>query len=156
VLLLRDLAYDDAFGWSLPTNITRPALLSALQQQASGGQDPQAQALQVQDRALTMQLGPGYNGTVPVRYVDSLWVCGAPAAACAGLQDSAAVRTCLHAHYAAINPDVLAAAAAAGAQGSGSHGVRVVLPAVLGAVGEWRGADAAQCGAAARQGRPTS
>lgn len=81
---------------------------------------------------LIQQLGPGYNGTFSVHYINSTWLCQQPSAECARQANSTAQKACLLQAYTRINPDVVGAAAGSG----GSCGVQVVLPAVLGSVGE--------------------
>jgi len=135
VLLLPDFAYNDRFGWTLPQNLTRPDALQLMQPAAQDNQatnsTPEQQQQQL-PKDLVQQLGPGYNGTLPVHYINSVWVCQQPSAACASQPNSTAQRVCLLQAYTQVNPDRAAAAADPG----GNYGVQVVLPAVLASVGK--------------------
>lgn len=138
-LLLLDFAYEDRFGWTLPVNITRPESLSLMDQQIAAGQAANATTAAAEDPRklpadLIRQLGPGYNGTLPVHYINSTWLCQQPSAECTRQANSTAQKACLLQGYTKVNPDVVAAAAA-GDPGR-NYGVQVVLPAVLGSVGK--------------------
>lgn len=137
VLLLPDFAYNDSFGWTLPQNLTRPDALQLMQSAAQDNQATNSTPEQQQKlpNDLVQQLGPGYNGTLPVRYINSVWVCQQPSAACASQPNSTAQRACLLQAYTQVNPDRAAAAADPG----GNYGVQVVLPAVLASVGKHAG-----------------
>lgn len=124
---MNNLAYDDRFGWSLPPNITRSAALADMQrQEAAPSTDPAKLPA-----GLIQQLGPGYNGTVPVLYVNSVWLCSQPSMECVVDPTTEAQRACLLTAYTRVNPDVVSGQSGGGA----SYGVSVVLPAVLGSVG---------------------
>ena len=90
-----------------------------------------------------------YSGTFTVHYNNSAWLpCDKPVMKCSVGNSSNA---CLAEAYVALNPDndpaAIAAAQEAAANhavaatetGGGSHGVEVVLPAVLGSIGESQG-----------------
>lgn len=135
MLLLSNFAYNDRFGWTLPPNLTRSAALAAMQQQqdaaaAASNSTPYTNATQL-PVDLVQQLGPGYNGTLPVLYVNSVWLCSQPSAQCSAQTSPVAQRACLLQAYTALNPDV----ADPSASGGRSYGVAVVLPAVLASVG---------------------
>jgi hypothetical protein len=134
-LLLQDFAYNDRFAWTLPSNLSRSDAIEAIQEELAAQQNPANGSAQNPNRLpsdLIKQLGPGYNGTLPVRYINSAWLCQQPSAACAREANLTAQKACLLQGYTRINPDVIGAAAP-----SRNYGVQVVLPAVLGAVGEW-------------------
>lgn len=135
VLLLHDFAYEDRFAWSLPPKLTRPAAkavhFAATANTTNTSADGDSKVLPA---ALVKQLGPGYNATLPVHYINSTWLCEHPSAGCVQQPNSNTQKACLLLAYTRINPDVLATAAAGGS--GGSYGVRVVLPAVLASVGE--------------------
>lgn len=134
VLLLHDFAYEDRFAWSLPPKLTRPAAKAVQAAATNTTNTPTDEDPKALPEALVKQLGPGYNATLPVHYVNSTWLCERPSSECAQQPNSTAQKACLLQAYTRINPDVLAAAAAGGS--GGSYGVHVVLPAVLGSVGE--------------------
>jgi hypothetical protein len=136
VLLLPDFAYLDRFAWTLPPNLPRSEAIDGIKQElAAADQNPGNGSSQNPNRLpkdLIKQLGPGYNGTLPVRYINSAWLCQQPSAACAKEANLSAQKACLLQAYTLINPDVVGEAAP-----SGNYGVQVILPAVLGSVGEW-------------------
>lgn len=137
-LLLSNFAYDDRFGWTLPPNLTRSEALEAMRQQqeadaaAASSSSTASNASKKLPSALVQQLGPGYNGTLPVLYVNSAWLCSEPSAQCTAQQTTEGQRACLLQAYTALNPDVVDPSG-----GGRSYGVSVVLPAVLASVGTW-------------------
>jgi len=134
VLLLSDFAYSDRFSWTLPTNTTRAAALAATAAHSQSNTTTQQGYL---PPALLQRLGPGYNGSLPVHYINSTWMCEQPSAACTGQPTNGTGSPCLLAAYAELDPDAAATGPAAGSAGSSNnHGVSVVLPAVLGSVGK--------------------
>lgn len=137
MLLLQDFAYEDRFAWSLLPNLTRPEAKAVHAARASNTTTttPTDENPKALPEALVKQLGPGFNATLPVHYVNSTWLCQRPSSECAAQPNSTAQKACLLLAYTRINPDVLAAAAAAGGSG-GNYSVQVVLPAVLASVGE--------------------
>lgn len=131
---MQDFAYNDRFAWTLTPNLPRSEAIDAIQQELAAQQNPANASAQHPNRLpsdLIKQLGPGYNGTLPVRYINSAWLCQQPSAACAREPDLTAQKACLLQGYTRINPDVVGSAAP-----SRNYGVQVVLPAVLGSVGE--------------------
>lgn len=83
-----------------------------------------------QHEVLRQRLG----GSLPVHFVNSVFICRQPSTVCTGT-------ACLLAKYAEMDPDKAAGyvpAVLSSASDSGrSYGLSVVLPAVLGSVGEW-------------------
>jgi hypothetical protein len=82
-----------------------------------------------QQEVLQQRLG----GSLPVQFVNSVFICRKPSTACTGT-------ACLLAKYAGMDPDTAAGYVPAGPASASdprrSHGLSVVLPAVLGSVGE--------------------
>lgn len=141
VVLLVDCAYNDRFAWTQPGAGTSPAAAHA---PTAGNADSvnatgQQQQQQQLPPALIERLGTGYNGSLPVRYINSTVVCQQPSAACASAPGGGGNGTnnaCLLAEYAALDPDAAAGAAAGGGDPGRNYGLSVILPAVLGSVGE--------------------
>jgi hypothetical protein len=135
-LLLINYAYSDRFSWTLPSDLSRSDALGAMHQaDTAAGQTLAPTAAQDRRKLpndLIQQLGPGYTGTFVVHYINSTWLCQQPSAECARQPNSTAQKACLLQAYTRINPDAVGAAAAS----TGNYGVQVVLPAVLGSVGE--------------------
>lgn len=135
MLLLKNVSYDDRFGWTLPPGTKRSTAIQAMQQQAASAQASNDPTRLPAD--LIQQLGPGYNGTLPVLYINSVWLCPQPNMECTAQPAFAAQRACLLQAYTKVNPDVVGQQSGGG---GASYGVSVVLPAVLGSVGEWKSA----------------
>jgi hypothetical protein len=139
VLLLVDYAYNDRFGWTQPGSAaaTDPGAAPAPAARSTDSSNTTAQQQQQLPAALVDRLGTGYNGSLPVRYLNSTFICQQRSDACASTAGATngTQSACLLAEYARFDPD--AAAGAVAAAGGGNYGVSVILPAVLGSVGEW-------------------
>jgi hypothetical protein len=137
VLLLVDYAYNDRFAWGQPGSeaAAKPGAAPAAAARSADSANTTAQ--QQLPPALVNRLGTGYNGSLPVHYINSTFICQQPSLACASRPGTTngTQSACLLAEYARFDPD--AAAGAATAAGSSNYGVSVILPAVLGSVGEY-------------------
>jgi hypothetical protein len=133
VLLLVDYAYDDRFAWSPSPNASSPG---AANETDSANSPSQARQQQQLPEALTQRLGPGYSDVLPVRYINSTFICQQPSVVCASTPVNGTQSACLLAEYAKLDPDAAAGVEAAGDPGR-NYGLSVVLPAVLVSVREW-------------------
>lgn len=134
LLLLVNFAYSDRFAWRDPAGSGTGAPAAA----APDRTNATAQQQQQLPPAVTSRLGSGYTSSLPVRYINSTFVCQQPSAACADAPSNGTRSACLLAAYVRLDPDAAAGAgggAAGGAPGR-NYGVSVVLPAVLASVGE--------------------
>jgi hypothetical protein len=100
VLLLHDYAYSDRFGWGLPSEVTRSAALAA--NPAAAINSSSSNATHQLPSQLQQRLGPGYNSSVPVHYINSVFMCQQPSASCAHQPSEGIKSPCLLAEYAKI------------------------------------------------------
>lgn len=105
VILLSDFAYTDRFGWAFPPSVSRSEAFAAptsdkyhLHVLANDTDYTHRQGKQL-PAFLIQQLGPGYNGTFPVRYINSMWLCEQPSSTCSKPPSSGGYSDCLLQEY---------------------------------------------------------